>query len=125
MTCQIIKVNPQKPAKSAIQRAAKIIQKGDLVAFPTETVYGLGGNSLNKKAVRKIFEVKGRPLDNPLIVHIADFKDLSKLAKNIPKTREILVHPPKFCQAKFRRARKFWPGPLTLFFLKGKWCQMR
>jgi len=107
MPYQIIKVNPQRSDKNSIQKAAKIIKNSGLVAFPTETVYGLGGNSLDKKAVRKIFEVKGRPLDNPIIVHIADLKDLSKLAKNIPKEVEIL-------------ARKFWPGPLTLVLFKKK-----
>jgi len=85
-----------------------------LVAFPTETVYGLGVNALNKKAVGKIFEVKGRPINNPLILHIADFKDSKKLARSTPKEAEILVYPPKFCLAKLKRARKFWPGPLTL-----------
>ena len=106
--------------KKLIEKAAKIIKKGGLVAFPTETVYGLGANALNKKAVGKIFEVKGRPIDNPLIVHIADFKDLKKLAISIPKEAEILVYPPKFCLAKSRRARKFWPGPLTLVLFKKK-----
>lgn len=94
-------------SQKAIQRAAKIIKRGGSVAFPTETVYGLGANALDKKAVRKIFRVKGRPLDNPVIVHIAEVKDLSKLAKNIPKEAKIL-------------ARKFWPGPLTLVLFKKK-----
>lgn len=83
-----------------LQKAADLIKKGDLVAFPTETVYGLGANALNSSAVKKIFQAKGRPSDNPLIVHIADLKDLGKLAKNIPKEAYIL-------------AEKFWPGPLT------------
>lgn len=104
---EIVKVNSKNPEKEIIKKAAKIIQKGGLVAFPTETVYGLGANALNKKAVRKIFEVKGRPLDNPIIVHIADFKDLKKLAKKIPKKVEIL-------------SKKFWPGPLTLILFKKK-----
>lgn len=103
----MIKINSQKPEKNIIQRAAGIIQRGGLVAFPTETVYGLGANALNKKAVRKIFEAKKRPKDNPLIVHIADFRDLSKLARKIPKEAEIL-------------AKKFWPGPLTLVLFKKK-----
>lgn len=120
MTPQIIKINSQRPEKRIIQRVAEIIKKGGLVAFPTETVYGLGANALNKKAVRKIFEVKGRPLDNPIIVHIAEVKDLKKLARDIPKEVEILVHPPKFCKTKLGRARKFWPGPLTLVLFKKK-----
>jgi L-threonylcarbamoyladenylate synthase len=103
----IVRVNPKKPERKIIERAAKIIKKGGLVAFPTETVYGLGANALNKKAVKKIFEVKKRPLDNPIIVHIADFKNLKKLAKRIPKEAEIL-------------AKKFWPGPLTFVLFKKK-----
>ena len=103
----ILKINPKKPEKEIIKRAAKIIKRGNLVAFPTETVYGLGANALNKKAVRKIFEIKKRPLDNPIIVHVADFKDLKKLAKKIPKEVEIL-------------AKKFWPGPLTFVLFKKK-----
>ena len=91
--------------KNIIKKAAEIIRQGGIVAFPTETVYGLGANALNKKAVRRIFKVKERPLDNPLIVHIADVKDLAKLAKNIPKNTNIL-------------AKKFWPGPLTLILFK-------
>ncbi len=93
--------------KAVMKKAARIIRQGGLVAFPTETVYGLGANALDKKAVRKIFEAKGRPLDNPLIVHIADVKDLSKLARNIPKEAGILT-------------KKFWPGPLTLVLFKKK-----
>lgn len=107
MPDQIIKVNPQRTNRNIIQRAVKIIKKGGLVAFPTETVYGLGANALDKKAVRKIFEAKKRPMDNPIIVHIADFEDLFKLAKKIPKEAKIL-------------AKKFWPGPLTLILFKKK-----
>ncbi len=107
MSSEIIKIHPQKPEKKILERAAKIIKRGDLVAFPTETVYGLGANALDKKAVRKIFEVKKRPMDNPIIVHIADFEDLFKLAKKIPKEAKIL-------------ANKFWPGPLTLVLFKRK-----
>ena len=107
MSVPIIRVNPKKPEKFIIQKAAKIIKKGGLVAFPTETVYGLGANALNKRAVKKIFEIKGRPLDNPIIVHIADVKDIFKLAKSIPKEAEILI-------------KKFWPGPLTLVLFKKK-----
>lgn len=96
-----------KYSQRVIQKAAKIIKKGGLVAFPTETVYGLGANALNKKAVRKIFEAKGRPLDNPIIVHIAEVKDLSKLTEKVPKETNLLV-------------KKFWPGPLTLVLFKKK-----
>jgi len=107
MACQIIKVNPKKPQKKIIQMAAEIIKKGGLVAFPTETVYGLGANGLDKKAIKKIFKAKRRPQDNPLILHIADLKDLFKLAKKVPKEAQTLV-------------QKFWPGPLTIVLFKRK-----
>ncbi|WP_297469326.1 L-threonylcarbamoyladenylate synthase [Thermococcus sp.] len=88
-----------------IKVAGRFILEGKLVAFPTETVYGLGADALNEKAVRRIFEAKGRPADNPLIVHIADFNDLKKLAKEIPREAKLL-------------AERFWPGPLTLVLPK-------
>ena len=93
--------------KEALEKAVQLIKKGELVAFPTETVYGLGANALDEKAVRKIFEVKGRPNDNPLIVHIADFCDLDKVAvvSGIVKKRA-------------ERLKKFWPGPLTVVLPK-------
>lgn len=107
MKTKIIKINPKNPEISKIKIAAKILRKGGLVAFPTETVYGLGANALNRKAVKKIFATKKRPLNNPVIVHIADLKDLEKLAKNIPKEAKILT-------------QKFWPGPLTISLFKKK-----
>jgi len=88
-----------------IKVAARLILGGKLVAFPTETVYGLGADALNEKAVRRIFEAKGRPADNPLIVHIAEFNDLKKLAREIPEEAKLL-------------AEKFWPGPLTIVLPK-------
>ncbi len=88
-----------------IKVAARLILEGKLVAFPTETVYGLGADALNENAVRRIFEAKGRPADNPLIVHIADFNDLKKLAREVPREAKLL-------------ARRFWPGPLTLVLPK-------
>ena len=88
-----------------IKVAGRLIIEGKLVAFPTETVYGLGADALNENAVRRIFEAKGRPADNPLIVHIADFNDLKKLAREIPEESRLL-------------AEKFWPGPLTLVLPK-------
>lgn len=81
--------------------AAEIIKSGGLVAIPTETVYGLGANGLNPEAVAKIFVAKGRPQDNPLILHIAEAKDMEKFCHDIP-------------QAAYRLAEKFWPGPLTM-----------
>ena len=81
--------------------AANIVKEGGLVAIPTETVYGLGADGLNPEAVAKIFAAKGRPQDNPLILHIADAKELEKLCHHIP-------------DAAYTLAEKFWPGPLTM-----------
>ena len=81
--------------------AAELIKNGELVAIPTETVYGLGADGLNPEAVAKIFIAKGRPQDNPLILHIADAKDMEKFCHSIPDTAYAL-------------AEKFWPGPLTM-----------
>jgi len=86
-------------------RAGEIIRRGGLVAFPTETVYGLGGDALNPHASAKIYEAKGRPSDNPLIVHIASIDDLEKIVDNIPENAKKL-------------ADKFWPGPLTMILNK-------
>ncbi len=107
MQTKIIKINPINPEKSKIKIAARILQKGGIVAFPTETVYGLGANALNQKAVKKIFKAKGRPADNPLIVHIADKKEVYTLAKKVPEEAEVLIE-------------KFWPGPLTIVLEKSK-----
>lgn len=85
--------------------AAELIRNGETVVFPTETVYGLGANSLDEKAVAKIFEAKGRPSDNPLIVHISDFSEAEALALEIPDGAKIL-------------AERFWPGPLTMILKK-------
>ncbi|EEB73869.1 L-threonylcarbamoyladenylate synthase [Thermococcus sp. AM4] len=87
--------------------AARLIREGKLVAFPTETVYGLGADALNEKAVRRIFEAKGRPADNPLIIHIAEREWLFELARDIPEKALEL-------------AERFWPGPLTLVLPKGE-----
>ncbi len=88
-----------------IARAGEIIQKGGLVAFPTETVYGLGGDGLNPDSSRKIYEAKGRPSDNPLIIHICRLEDLQVLVKEIPENAKKL-------------AEAFWPGPLTMILPK-------
>nr|6F87_A Chain A, Threonylcarbamoyl-AMP synthase [Pyrococcus abyssi GE5]6F87_B Chain B, Threonylcarbamoyl-AMP synthase [Pyrococcus abyssi GE5]6F87_C Chain C, Threonylcarbamoyl-AMP synthase [Pyrococcus abyssi GE5]6F87_D Chain D, Threonylcarbamoyl-AMP synthase [Pyrococcus abyssi GE5]6F8Y_A Chain A, Threonylcarbamoyl-AMP synthase [Pyrococcus abyssi GE5]6F8Y_B Chain B, Threonylcarbamoyl-AMP synthase [Pyrococcus abyssi GE5]6F8Y_C Chain C, Threonylcarbamoyl-AMP synthase [Pyrococcus abyssi GE5]6F8Y_D Cha len=90
-----------------IRIAAGFIREGKLVAFPTETVYGLGANALDENAVKRIFEAKGRPADNPLIIHIASFEQLEVLAKEIPEEAEML-------------AKRFWPGPLTLVLPKSE-----
>lgn len=88
--------------------AAGVLKNGGLVAIPTETVYGLAADALNGKAVAKIFEAKGRPADNPLIVHIANFEDIErfKLVREIPESA-------------FKLAKSFWPGPLTIIMKKG------
>lgn len=87
--------------KDTPQIAADIIKTGELVAIPTETVYGLGANGLDEKAVAKIFEAKGRPQDNPLILHVADSTDMEKFCHSIPP-------------AAYKLAKAFWPGPLTM-----------
>ncbi|SDC10760.1 MULTISPECIES: L-threonylcarbamoyladenylate synthase [unclassified Candidatus Frackibacter] len=90
---------------SSIIDCSKILNKGELVAFPTETVYGLGANALDEEAVRKIFKAKGRPADNPLIVHIASLKQIEDLVLEVPGDVKQL-------------SNKFWPGPLTLVLKK-------
>lgn len=90
-----------------LDKAGEILRNGGLVAFPTETVYGLGGNALDEEAARRIYEAKGRPSDNPLIVHIAKFKDLVALVEDISENAKILM-------------ANFWPGPLTIIFKKSK-----
>ncbi len=102
---RILKISASKLEKGKLIEAAMILKMGGLVAFPTETVYGLGANALDAKAVRGIFKAKGRPSDNPLIVHIASAKELESLVKNVPVVAR-----------KFMRA--FWPGPLTIVFEK-------
>ena len=102
---QFYKVDPLKPDGKILKKAAEIIRKGGLVAFPTETVYGLGADALNPDAVKKIFVSKGRPLDNPLIVHVADKDQIYRLARKIPKEAEDLI-------------KEFFPGPLTIVLKK-------
>lgn len=101
----MVRVNPSNPESEAIARAARIIKAGGLVAFPTETVYGLGADALNPRAVKGIFVAKGRPLDNPMIVHVAELKQMEILAVDVEAEAVAL-------------AERFWPGPLTLIFSK-------
>jgi L-threonylcarbamoyladenylate synthase len=103
MKTLMLKVDPQNPDSAIIQQAAEIIQRGGLVAFPTETVYGLGADALNGAAVMRLFEAKKRPLDNPPIVHIAEVSEVAPLVQEVPKKAELLM-------------KQFWPGPLTLVF---------
>ena len=91
----------QKEIEDKISAAAKILREGGLVAIPTETVYGLGANGLHAQAVKRIFEAKGRPQDNPLILHVTGPQWLPRYCRNIPPMAYVL-------------ARKFWPGPLTM-----------
>lgn len=97
----MLKTNPSRPDAAVIDEAARVIVAGGLVAFPTETVYGLGADALNRRAVQAVFAAKGRPADNPLIVHVADVGELRRLAEDVPPEVDVL-------------ARHFWPGPLTV-----------
>jgi len=99
----VFKVNPKNPEIATIRKAACIIRNGGLVAFPTETVYGLGADALNAKAVLALFKAKKRPLDNPPIVHVGRPEDVYRLAVEVPAKAKILM-------------RTFWPGPLTFVF---------
>jgi L-threonylcarbamoyladenylate synthase len=99
----LLKVNPETPDIEKVRISADFIRSGGLVAFPTETVYGLGANALDARAVLALFEAKKRPLDNPPIVHVCDMKDVRMLVEEIPVKAEKLM-------------KIFWPGPLTLIF---------
>ena len=101
----IKKIDKNQIDEDAIREAGEILREGGLVAFPTETVYGLGGNALDPMASKKIYAAKGRPSDNPLIVHIAEMEALAPIVKSVPEKAKIL-------------AKKFWPGPLTMIFEK-------
>lgn len=105
MLTHVIKIDTQNIDMNKLSVAAEALKEGKIVAFPTETVYGLGANALNTTAVENIFKAKGRPSDNPLIVHIADKEDLYRLTENISQKAEALMD-------------KLWPGPLTLVFKK-------
>ena len=98
---QVIRLDPDLPQQEAIDLAASIIRAGGLVALPTETVYGLGADAMNESAVQKLFEAKGRPADNPLIVHVCSRDMLDLVAGDISETAHQLID-------------RFWPGPLTL-----------
>ena len=105
METKIRKIDKNQIDEDIIREAGALLKAGKLVAFPTETVYGLGADALQEEAARKTYEAKGRPSDNPLIVHIADYEDLRKIAVHIPAETAIL-------------AAHFWPGPLTMIFEK-------
>ena len=101
----IKKVDEHCPDKQIMMEAGELLKSGALVAFPTETVYGLGANALDEKAAAKIYAAKGRPSDNPLILHISDIRMLDGIVSEVPDTARILME-------------KFWPGPMTLVFKK-------
>ena len=105
MKAEIAVMTAENIDRKAIARGGEILKNGGIVAFPTETVYGLGGNALDPKASMKIYAAKGRPSDNPLIVHIADIRDLDKIVTEVPEKARVL-------------AEKYWPGPLTMILPK-------
>ena len=100
-----VKIPAEKADKHVLKEAGEIIQGGGLVAFPTETVYGLGGDAMNPESAKKIYAAKGRPSDNPLIVHICKVEDMEKIVRGVPKQAYVL-------------AERFWPGPLTMIMKK-------
>ncbi len=103
---KIIEVNAKYPEPKVIEHAAKLLHDGEIVVFPTETVYGLGADAFQPLALERIFAAKGRPFSDPLIVHITDVHELELLTTKIPMEAKLL-------------AQKFWPGPLTLILPKG------
>ncbi len=107
METKIRKIDKNQIDENIINEAGELLKQGGLVAFPTETVYGLGADALQEEAARRTYEAKGRPSDNPLIIHIADYEDLREIAVNIPPETDML-------------AAHFWPGPLTMIFEKSE-----
>src|SRR5713226_3203503 len=104
---EVIIVDADQPEPAVIKRAAKLLRDGEIVVFPTETVYGLGADAFQPTALERIFVAKGRPFSDPLIVHIADESALELLTTTVPERAERLV-------------QKFWPGPLTLILPRGR-----
>ncbi len=107
METKVYKIDRSRIDEDIISKAGEIIKNGGLVSFPTETVYGLGANGLDERAVEKIFLAKGRPQDNPLILHIASEEELEDLVEEIPAKARLCME-------------KFWPGPLTMIFKRSK-----
>lgn len=107
MKTEIVKINKAQFKEEELEYAACCLREGKLVAFPTETVYGLGANAFDATASARIYEAKGRPSDNPLIVHIAEVGALEELAAKVP-------------EAAYRLAAAFWPGPLTIILKKSE-----
>lgn len=107
MDTKVITIDEDKIDEKLLEEAGRIIKAGGLVAFPTETVYGLGGDALNPRSSKKIYAAKGRPSDNPLIVHIAEFEAIEPIVKEVSDEARKL-------------AEKFWPGPLTMILPKSE-----
>lgn len=107
MNTRVVRVDKDNPDKTVLQEVGEVIKKGGLAAFPTETVYGLGGNALDEDAARKIYAAKGRPSDNPLIAHVSCVEEVEPLVKEIPEAGRKLMEA-------------FWPGPLTMIFPKSE-----
>ena len=105
MKTEILQIDRNNPEADVISKAAEVIKTGGLVAFPTETVYGLGCDVFNLNALDNVFKAKGRPSDNPFIIHICDRNHIFRLAKDVPSIAEKL-------------AARFWPGPLTIIMKK-------
>ncbi|MBQ8038943.1 MAG: threonylcarbamoyl-AMP synthase, partial [Lachnospiraceae bacterium] len=105
METKVITIDHMDMDQQILLEAGNIIKQGGLVAFPTETVYGLGGDALNKESSKKIYAAKGRPSDNPLIVHICKLEDLAPIVSEVPEDV-------------YRLAEAFWPGPLTIIMKK-------
>lgn len=107
METRVVRITSEAIEKDKLKEAAELIRAGELVAFPTETVYGLGADALRPEASKKIYAAKGRPSDNPLIVHICKFEELESIAKEVPSQAKLL-------------ADAFWPGPLTMVVWKNE-----
>lgn len=105
MDTKVVKIDKEQIDDEKLMEAAEILRAGGLVAFPTETVYGLGANALNEEAAKKIYAAKGRPSDNPLIAHISKPEELAPLVKEVPEAGKKLMEA-------------YWPGPLTMIFPK-------
>ncbi len=104
---EVFKVDPLNPDINVLKRCAYILRSGGLVVFPTETVYGLGADAFNTASVRRVYEIKQRPLDNPLIVHISNFKQLKLVVSEVPESA-------------WRLIKSMWPGPLTIVLKKSQ-----
>ncbi|MFC1667065.1 L-threonylcarbamoyladenylate synthase [Candidatus Omnitrophota bacterium] len=107
MQAEIVKVSPKFPEENSIEKAAKVLREGGLVAFPTETVYGIGANFLNRKAIDRLYTIKKRPRNKPFTFHIARFEALKELDVVLSKPATGIIH-------------KFWPGPLTIIAFNKK-----